>query len=265
MSPRRKPRATSRNPTLVSSPRRRTPETVLRTLGKSPTPSGGPLDLSKVKDFQAKTHETFPTPGRNPPTQPAIDQPSEYYDRKAIKGLFDEIDRFCQEVSFNYLLQSAGCKGHERPWHRLADNDINNHHFFYVYEYLLTKLGIKFPISPFYCFVLTSINAAPIQLHPNAWAFMRCFEILCDAIQLPPSLVHFFYLYDVDRKSLQSRGWVALKVRPGRSRLNPFKRNPKATFARIYFKIGVHHEYLELFTSRDRSIRFPLLLDRGVY
>lgn len=87
---------------------------------------------------------------------------------------------------------------------------------------------------------------------------MKCFEILCDAIQITPSPIHFFYLYDVDAKSLKSKVSVSLKPRPDRKCLNPFKSNAKTSFTRKYFRMAIHHAYPELFTLRDGTARFPI-------
>jgi len=45
--------------------------------------------------------------------------------------------------------------------------------FTYVYEYIFKELGVTFPLTPFECGMLTVMNIAPGQLHPNNWAFFE--------------------------------------------------------------------------------------------
>ena len=36
--------------------------------------------------------------------------------------------------------------------------------------------------------LLTEVNVAPAQLHPNSWAFVRAFSILCNHFGHPPTV-----------------------------------------------------------------------------
>lgn len=189
---------------------------------RPPPPGGTPLDQSKVTAFRLRTFQSLPHPVQSAPLLEAINQPSDYETRDSISDLSSEVGGFCHERPLDNILAYRGCKAVERPWYRRKASDVHNFQFFYVYEYLFTDLGIKLPFCPFVCSVLRDINASPCQLHPNAWAFIRCFEILCDAVHREPSTTRFYYLYDMDAKSLQLRGWVSLKARAGRKCFNPF-------------------------------------------
>ncbi|RDX92216.1 hypothetical protein CR513_25695, partial [Mucuna pruriens] len=58
----------------------------------------------------------------------------------------------------------------------------------YLYGTLALKLGIKVPFLAFECSVLRIFNVAPTQIHPNSWAFICAFEVLCDEIEKSSSL-----------------------------------------------------------------------------
>lgn len=64
--------------------------------------------------------------------------------------------------------------------------------WFYIHGFIFTELYMKLPFSPFVCDVLTFLNVAPCQLLPNAWGFIRCFELLCEQLSARPLILCFF-------------------------------------------------------------------------
>ncbi|RDX57683.1 hypothetical protein CR513_63055, partial [Mucuna pruriens] len=82
--------------------------------------------------------------------------------------------------------------------------------FFYFYETLPLKLGMKLPFTHFERSVSHALNVAPNQLHLNGWAFVRAFELLYEDMGRVPSLDVFFYLpnregrMDFSQKSSQT-------------------------------------------------------------
>ena len=50
--------------------------------------------------------------------------------------------------------------------------------FIYVYDYMFKEYDMCFPLSDFETGMLRLMNIVPGQLHPNSWAFIRCFELL---------------------------------------------------------------------------------------
>ncbi|RDX81015.1 hypothetical protein CR513_38358, partial [Mucuna pruriens] len=55
--------------------------------------------------------------------------------------------------------------------------------FFYLYDTLSFKLGIRLPFTKSERAILHALNIAPTQLHPNYWAFIRAFELLSEDMQ----------------------------------------------------------------------------------
>ncbi|RDY12066.1 hypothetical protein CR513_03190, partial [Mucuna pruriens] len=107
--------------------------------------------------------------------------------------------------------------------------------FFFLYETLPLKLGIKLPFTSFERSVLRALNVAPTQLHPNSWGFVRAFELICEDLGRAPSLGVFFWFFSL-RKSTKV-GWTSLSSRPKRKLLKPFLESFKV-FKDRFFKVG---------------------------
>ncbi|RDX83030.1 hypothetical protein CR513_36103, partial [Mucuna pruriens] len=104
--------------------------------------------------------------------------------------------------------------------------------FFFLYETLPSKLGIKLPFTSFERSVLRALNVAPTQLHPNSWGFVRAFELICEDLGRAPSLSVFFWFFSL-RKAAKV-GWTSLSSRPKRKLLKPFLESFKVFKDRFY-------------------------------
>ncbi|RDY09051.1 hypothetical protein CR513_06654, partial [Mucuna pruriens] len=124
--------------------------------------------------------------------------------------------------------------------HCRPDKSVNNRAsldeapFFYIYEPVFSKLGLKLPFTSFERSILRALNVAPSQLHPNSWAFVRAFELLCEDLGREPSLGVFFWFFRV--KKTPKVGWMSLSSRPNRKLLKPFLESFK-TFKDKFFKV----------------------------
>jgi len=58
--------------------------------------------------------------------------------------------------------------------------------FFFFYQTVFKRIRLCLPFSNFERELLTEINVAPAQLHPNSWAFIRVFTILYNHFGHPP-------------------------------------------------------------------------------
>jgi len=67
-----------------------------------------------------------------------------------------------------------GCEGH-------------SYYFFYMYATLGTNLHVCVPFDDFTMGVLRVLNVAPSQLHPNSWAALHAFRLICRVLHLKPS------------------------------------------------------------------------------
>ena len=67
--------------------------------------------------------------------------------------------------------------------------------FFYMYTCLFSDLHVSLPFDKFTMGVLRALNVAPTQIHPNTWAFIQTFRLLCDVMHLHPSPSSFLSYY----------------------------------------------------------------------
>ena len=82
-------------------------------------------------------------------------------------------------------------------------------------------IGVRLPFSRFEKDLLTEINAAPAQLYPNSWAFVKAFDILFGFLGCAPSVDTFLHFFEVKRQ--RNNLWVTLSNVPGRVLLTPFQ------------------------------------------
>ena len=93
--------------------------------------------------------------------------------------------------------------------------------FFYFYQVVFKSIGVRLPFSRFERELLTEINAAPAQLYPNSWAFVKAFDILFGFLGSAPSVDIFLHFFEVKRQ--RNNLWVTFSNVPGRVLLTPFQ------------------------------------------
>jgi len=76
--------------------------------------------------------------------------------------------------------------------------------------YSFKDFDIYFPLSKFESQMLTMMNVEPSQLHPNSWAILRYFQILCDLMYTKPTINKLMYFYQL--KHRVEIGWVSLSA-----------------------------------------------------
>jgi len=126
--------------------------------------------------------------------------------------------------------------------------------FFYMYMCHFSQLHVRLPLDGFTIGVLRALNVAPTQLHPNSWAYLQAFRILCQYFYLEPSPYAFLYFYDT--RPRRPTTWLSLISRPSISRLDAFSQSFKH-FKDWYFKVVVKEEGKAHFLNADGSTKFP--------
>ena len=106
--------------------------------------------------------------------------------------------------------------------------------FCFIYSTLFRRLGFRLPLTPFERTLLTEVNVAPAQLHPNSWAFVKAFAILCCSLSLTPSVDVFLYFFEV--KDPGKKLWVSFNGVAGRVLLTLFQQSYKG-FKKNIFKV----------------------------
>ncbi|KAJ1389217.1 hypothetical protein SESBI_38492 [Sesbania bispinosa] len=97
------------------------------------------------------------------------------------------------------------CNEHER----ICDSYLVDHSvplYTYLYDTFFTKLNLRLPFSTFERGLLHTLNIPPSQLHPNSWAFVRAYQIMCRHYSLVPDLEKFFAFFQVKLPSSHEIG-----------------------------------------------------------
>ena len=97
--------------------------------------------------------------------------------------------------------------------------------FFFMYSTVFKRVRVCLPLTGFKRALLTEVDVAPAQLHPNSWAFIRAFTILCNHFGHTPSMDAFLYFFEA--KSLGKRLWLSFNGVAGRVLLTLFQQSYK--------------------------------------
>lgn len=82
----------------------------------------------------------------------------------------------------------------ERVFH---EKGTSTKDFFFVYTYIFNQMFVRVPFTCFQAAVLQKMNVAPSQLHPNGWACIQPFIVMCSALAIVLSVYVFFHYYHV--------------------------------------------------------------------
>ena len=126
--------------------------------------------------------------------------------------------------------------------------------FFYTYMCHFSQLHVRLPLDDFTIGVLRTLNVAPTQLHPNSWAYLQAFRILCQSLYLEPTPYAFLYFYDT--RPRRPATWLSLISRPSISRLDASSQSFKH-FKDGYFKVVVKEGGKAYFLNADGNAKFP--------
>jgi len=126
--------------------------------------------------------------------------------------------------------------------------------FFYMYMCHFSQLHIRLPFDEFTMGVLRLLNVAPTQFHPNSWAYLQAFILLCMALYLEPSPRAFLYFFVTRPKSPIT--WLSLISQPGLNKLEAFTQSFKH-FKDGFFKVVVKPAGRSHFYTADGNTKFP--------
>jgi len=105
------------------------------------------------------------------------------------------------------------------------DAGNNGHPFCFIYTTAFKKVKLRFPFTRFERELLTELHIAPAQLHPNGWAFVRAYQIICAHLGHPASVDVFLFLFEA--KNPGDCLWVSLNGIAGRFILSIFQQSYK--------------------------------------
>ena len=109
-------------------------------------------------------------------------------------------------------------------------------------------LHIILPFDDFTMGVLQILKVAPTQLHPNSWATLQVFCILCDIFKIIPTPQSF-------SRPSSPVSWLSLSSRPRSICFAPFTTSYKI-FKEKYFKIFVESNDRDYFYTTEGEQNF---------
>ncbi|MED6109234.1 hypothetical protein PIB30_031550 [Stylosanthes scabra] len=150
----------------------------------------------------------------------------------------------------NVSLRFLPCDVEDRVYHRGEGWE-----FFYMYTTVFLDIGVKFLFTEFECGVLSQLKYAPTQIHPNAWAFVRGFEILMEYLGTKPLLEVFFSFSQA--KGVRKGGVVTLNNMQGKAIFGLYRQSYK-DFKQMFIKVGCVEEQFPFYLDEFGLERFPL-------
>lgn len=97
--------------------------------------------------------------------------------------------------------------------------------YFYFYSGVIEDFKIRILFTDFESNLLKTLNICPSQLCINGWDFIKAFEIVCDTMDITPTLGLVFSFFKL--KGVEKGGRVSLSRIPGRSFLQAYITNYK--------------------------------------
>ncbi|MED6143728.1 hypothetical protein PIB30_008675 [Stylosanthes scabra] len=132
-------------------------------------------------------------------------------------------------------------------------------HWLWVNEVMFTEFGIRVPFSDFQQRLLNRACIAPSQLHPNAWASIRCFELVTEWLQLPQEPEIFlclFTFYSANTKGKTKKGYMSVRPSKHRKIFGLFE-DSFHDFKGRFFKILPVGDHRPFWLSLEGDGRFP--------
>lgn len=69
--------------------------------------------------------------------------------------------------------------------------------YFYFYSGVIEDFKVCIPFIDFESHLLKTLNIAPSQLCLNGWGFIKDFELVCDVVDIMPTLGLFFSFFEL--------------------------------------------------------------------
>ena len=111
--------------------------------------------------------------------------------RNLIANFLNKVDALKPDVS----VDAIGIESCEMTDVVCSARSPTERPFIYMYSCLLSDLHVSLPFDNFMVGVLRALNVAPTQLHPNTWASIQAFRLICDVFRLSPTPSSFLSYY----------------------------------------------------------------------
>lgn len=161
------------------------------------------------------------------------DYPSYFISTNSIVRLLERVDLLSNLRRDAADISLVVCRSNEQACHSREGYTLD---FFYAYVTLFRDLGVRLPFSKFHMGVLRELNICPAQLHPNGWAFMQAFVVLCTGLLLTPTPASFLYFFHV--RPHPHRCWISLVPAKDKQLFTSFNSSYK-DFKSNFIKIAI--------------------------
>jgi len=131
--------------------------------------------------------------------------------------------------------------------------------FFYMYTCFFSDLHVSLPFNEYTMGVLQALNVAPTYVHPNTWASLQAFRLLCDVMRLHPTPSCFLSYYT--SHPTQKASWHSLIGRSGDVLYDSFAVSYKR-FKERFVKVIVRPKATPYYFDSAGRSRFPLYWTR---
>jgi len=134
--------------------------------------------------------------------------------------------------------------------------------------YICTRmcLGIwmfNFPFQIFNYEMLGLMNVSHVQLHPNNWAFLRAFQILCKSLNIEPIVNKFMYFYEL--KMGAKVGWASLNAYTFRKLFRLYSHSWEKFQVKVFPSLSQHRLWTfegVIFKEDEKTPKFPFYWKR---
>ena len=103
-----------------------------------------------------------------------------------------------------------------------------------MYEVVFKDVGFHLLFLDFQMSVFRCTKLSPGQIHPNSYAFMRAFELVCEYLEVVPSKNVFFALFNVQRGVERGGGYKSVSFRQKEKMFNIFAGNVRSFMERFF-------------------------------
>jgi len=102
------------------------------------------------------------------------------------------------------------------------------------------------------------MQTAPSQLHPNTWALLKAFQILCKYLSIQPIVNKFIFFFQM--KYGKSIGWISLSPASTHLKLFTLYKDSFKEFKNTFFKVKTTNNdpLKRILFNQNNAPRFPL-------
>ena len=126
--------------------------------------------------------------------------------------------RYADSLAGAFRVVEDRTPGSERNWKVSRPTETERICSYYsgdrfpMYEFVFKELGLRLPFSDFQVGVMGRLRLAPSQLHPNAFGFIRAFELVCQYLEIGATTSLFLRCFKIQIQTVEGKhGWVSLK------------------------------------------------------